>query len=124
MIILHTTREHVQTVKKYFFPYVNMYKETRLNNISNKSIGSEEYLSALTINCIISEIEALFEKKLINTTGIKIKFKLSEAQAIVLYRTLLALPLPGNQVYFHVVRNDWIETLHRQLINAECVNAL
>lgn len=116
MILLHTTRQYVKTVKDYFFPYINSLKETRINNVLHFSHISEEYLSAIVINCILTEIEQLFTKKLINTTGPKIKFAFSDAQGIVLYKALLALPIPVDQYYLQKIRNEWVQLLDQQLI--------
>lgn len=116
MILLHTTRQYVKTVKDYFFPYINSYKDTRLNNVLHFSHISEEYLSAIVINSILTEIEQLFIKKLVNTTGAKIKFAFSDAQGIVLYKALLALPIPVDQYYLQKIRNEWVQLLDQQLL--------
>src|SRR5687767_10100201 len=102
MITLKSSRTYVQVVKENFFPYINLYKKTRINNVAHHNIISEEYLSAVVINCLLSEIEQLLSKKLINTSGKNIKFDFTDAQGVLLYRTLIALPLPADNVYFQL----------------------
>ena len=85
MITLTAPRSYFLTARDHFFPYINLYKNTRLNNVANANVMSEEFLAALVINCLLTEIELLFKKKIINTTGHKIKIILTDAQAIVFY---------------------------------------
>jgi hypothetical protein len=116
MITLRTYRQYVETAVTYFFEYVDLYKQTRVNNLVQKNLQADDYLSAVVINCILDEIEWLFDKKLLTTKAQKIKFEFSDAQGIVFYKTLLALPLPKDQVYFHQIRQEWLELLHQELI--------
>ncbi|MGN6478312.1 MAG: hypothetical protein ACTHKV_13890 [Flavipsychrobacter sp.] len=116
MITLRTIRQQVEVVKDYFYPYINRFKQTRLNNVINQNMASEEYLSAVVINCLLTEIETLLTKKLINNKGFKIKFEFTDAQAVVLYKTLLNLPLPAGQVYMNMVRSEWLQLLDHELI--------
>jgi hypothetical protein len=115
MITLRTYRQYVETAVTYFFEYVELYKQTRLNNLVQKNLETDDYLSAVIINCILDEIEWLFDKKLVTTKSHKLKFEFTNAQGIVFYKTLLALPLPKDQIYFHKIRQDWIELLHQEL---------
>lgn len=116
MIILKTERQNVIMAKDYFFPYIRLLKETKLNNVSG-SIMSEEHLSVIAINCLLSDIELLIEKKIINTKGATTRLRFSDAQAVVFYKTLIALPLPADQFYLNNIRNSWIEMLDQELIN-------
>ncbi len=124
MITLTTSRRCVREVKDYFFSYINLYKQTRLNNVAHHDGTSEEFLSAVVINCLLTEIELLFNKKLLNTTGPTINFKFTDAQGIVWYKTLLALPLRPDQDYFLMIRNEWVYILDKQIIAANLVTVL
>jgi len=115
MISIKFPRSHVKFIQDYFFPYINLHKQTRLNNVANESLISETYLSAIVINCILDEIQQLFTKKLVNTTGSNIKFEFTDAQAIVLYKTLIHYPLQKDNVYLQMIRNQWIQILDLQL---------
>lgn len=122
MIVLRTSRQYTETVRDYFFPYINQFKETRIHNVRNQSVSSEEYLSAVVINCLLTEIEKLIIKKLVNTKSHKIKFEFSDAQAVVLYKTLLRLPLPADQFYMNMVRSQWLLLLDMELIKTNLYN--
>ncbi|HYC27335.1 MAG TPA: hypothetical protein VEB42_00950 [Chitinophagaceae bacterium] len=115
MIILRTTRHFVEAAKLSFFPYINLYKQTRLNNIAHKSLASEEYLNVLTLNCLLDEVEEMLTTKLASTQGPKINYKLSDAHGVVLYQVLLKLELPDEH-YISMVRCNWIEQLDQEII--------
>lgn len=115
MITLHPPRSQVEAVQHYFYPIINMYKHSRLVTASYHGPTSEQYLFAQTISCLLAEIEITLQKKLITTTGKKIKLDLSDAQGIVLYRTLLAIPLPPENIYMQMIRNEWVQWLDLQL---------
>jgi hypothetical protein len=115
MITLQVTRSEVQTVTGYFFSYIDLYKITRLKNVEHYDKLSEEYLSAVVINSLITELEELFKKKLATTRGWIMTFRFSDAHGIVLYKTLLALPIPRDQEYLDIIRNHWIHKLDREL---------
>ncbi|MFL5786728.1 MAG: hypothetical protein ACJ748_01635 [Flavisolibacter sp.] len=116
MIELRTTRHYTEAVRNHFFPYINLFKQTRLNNLAYKSLASEEYLSAIVINCLLKEIEDLLIRKLVTTKGYKLTFKFTPAQGVVLYKTLLALPIPSNQEYLNVIRSEWLQLIDQELI--------
>lgn len=115
-MILITNKHEVDAALRHFFPYINMYKASRLKNVAAHSRISDEFLSAVVINCIISEVELLFRKKIINNKGPKITFQLTEAQGVVLYETLQALPLPAEEMYMQLTRQNWINQLDQQVI--------
>lgn len=116
MITLLTTRQDIEAMDRFFFRYVEHLKETNLVNVAHHPVHSAEYLSVLAINCIIAELQNLIDKKLLNTSAPSQKIKLSDAQAVVFYKLLLALPLPKESYYLHKLRNDLIEQLDGQLI--------
>jgi hypothetical protein len=123
MIILSSNRNFVKIFKEFFFPYINEYKRTRLINVSHLGTTSKEYLTAIAINCLLSEIEHCFDKKLINTTGPKIKLQFTDAQGVTLYQTLLNLPIPAEQYYLQSIRNTWIQDIDRQLLQQNLIQS-
>lgn len=116
MILLRTPRNYAQCVVQKFFPYFNLQKQTRLNNIAHLSIQSQEYLALVVVNCLLSEIEEIIEKKLINTKSENITLKLSDAQGVLLYKILLAHPIDEREVYQQLVRSHWVEKLDGRMI--------
>jgi hypothetical protein len=115
MITLNIPRQYAESLRDYFFPDINLYKESRLNTARSFSTISEEYLSACVINCVLTEVEHLVKKKLITTTGRSIKFQFSDAQGIVLYKTLIAMAIPKGNVYFDMMRNQIVQVIDQQL---------
>lgn len=116
MISLSVYRQDIEAMDQFFFRYIEQLKETNLVNVAHHPVHSAEYLSVLAINCIIAELQKLIDKKLVNTSGPSQKIKLSDAQAVVFYKLLLALPLPTDAFYLNKLRNDLIEQLDGQLI--------
>ena len=116
MIILSTTRQFAEFANTTMFVYIDLLKKTQLKNVKHLSKTSDEYLKVRLFNCLIEEVDLLFKKKLINTTGKTINIKMSDAAGIALYKALLALPVPRDHFYFNRVRNLWIEILDRQII--------
>ena len=118
MIIIRSPRQEIEVIIRNFFPAINMYRRTRLLNVMHKEIISEEYLGAVIINELLTEVELLFNRKLVNTFGKKISVKFTEAQAAVFYKSLIALPLERDQVFYQNLRNQWVEELDGLLIRA------
>lgn len=106
----------MEAARNYFFPFMREWKQTNINNVSSCNTQSGEYLFAISINCLVDETLRLVEKKIVNTVSHKLKLKLSDAQAVVLYRMLIILPLPEKEFYLNKLRNDWIEQLDGQLL--------
>jgi len=122
MILITAPRSEAETILRHFFPVINIYKATRINNVAHMDRLSEEYLSALVINCLVTELEKLFQKQLVNTVREKIKFQFSDAQAVVLYKSFMAMPLDAEKVYYNIIRNRWIEVFNQQLYKTAFYN--
>jgi|CXWL01.1.fsa_nt_gi hypothetical protein len=116
MIPLSTSRQDLEAARDYFIPFIKMWKGTNLNNLSNTSSQSAEYLFAIAVNCLIDEAVLLMQKKVLSSSD-KIKLKFSDAQAVVFYRMLIVLPVPAEQFYLNKLRNDWILQLDKLLID-------
>lgn len=116
MIELKTNRQDLETVRKHFFPFIELLQQTRLNNVAHVSTQSDEYLNCLAINCITDEIFEAVDKKLLKGSADTLKLKLSEAQAIVFFRLLILLPIPPAEFYMQKLRTDLIEQLDSELI--------
>jgi hypothetical protein len=116
MIILSTTRQFVEVAVHSFFPYIDLLKQTKINNVAHKDPRSDEFLSVIAINCILSEIQALFHKKLFNTKSITIRLDLTIAQGIVLFKTLSHMPFDERKEYLMMIVSDWIFKLDKEMI--------
>ncbi len=115
MIILKTPRQYAEFVSWNIFPYINLLKKSYITNVANYSKVSEEFLNVKLVDSLLSDIELILKKKIINTTAKIVTLKFSEAEAITLYRIFLNLPVPKDDYYFGLVRNNWIEILDQQI---------
>jgi hypothetical protein len=115
MITLNTLRQKVELVRYVFYPVIEMTKRTALLNLRRLSADDSDTLSALVMICIIDEVKTIIDRKLINTKGHIIKLQLSDAQAIVLYKTLLRLPVDADKQYHNMVRNEWLMQLDKAI---------
>lgn len=119
MITLTTTRHFAEAALQSFFPFLNLQKQTRLNDVAHRSIASKEYLQVVVINCLLEEIETLFKKKLVNTTGAKVQLKLTDAQGVLFYQVLTHMPIDGERWYENQIRNQWLQDLDQEIIRQQ-----
>lgn len=115
MIVLTTHRQYAESVLQNIFPFIKLLKESHIKNVAHHSRFSGEFLTVKLINSLLDETELIIKKKLINTIGMKVNIKLSDAAGIALYKTLLILPLNQNQEYLDMIRNEWISVLDKQI---------
>lgn len=110
MILLKLTRDQARSVQVNFFPYLSLLCEKNIADTTNP----DETLNARMIYSILNEIRKDFEKKLFNTAK-KIKFKLSDAQAVVMYKLMMSLPLQPDQIWLVNLRQHIVNILHIEL---------
>ncbi len=115
MIPLHTPRQYVSAAAEHFFPYVELLKKTKLANVAHHDARSDEYLSAVAINCILAELQTAFHKKLHNTKAPMIKFEFTDAQGIVLFKTLCIFPTV-DKIYLQMIVSSWLQQLDQEMI--------
>ena len=117
MITIKCSRQEAEVILQHFFPVINLYKQTRLNNVSHMDRLSEQYLGAVIINSLLEETERIFRNKVYSSAIKKFTFNFTDAQAVVLYKSLMVLPIDSAKIYFVVLRNQWIEALDQSLIS-------
>ncbi len=115
MIILHTHRQYAQVAHDSIFPYIKLLQQSHANNVSQHSRVSGEWLTVKLINSLLDEIKILLQKKLVNTSSRTVKIKLTDAAAIALYKTFLIIPIDENNYYLHLIRQEWITILDKQI---------
>lgn len=116
MITLRTSRQFLESAVQAFFPYIDIWKRTKLNNVVSKSPQSDEYLSVLALNCVLDRVQDKMKKKLANTRSQEVKFEFTGDEGVVLYKTLLNLPLDREKPYYVGIVTNWIQQLDGQLI--------
>jgi hypothetical protein len=115
MITLHTTRHQLEAFIAQVFPYIELAKTTRLKNVRPDSSIREDYLSATLVNCVLEEVQEKMVRKFHTTKKPTIKFEWSNAQGVVLYKTLQYLHDNSNNIFLGMTRADWIGQLDREL---------
>lgn len=116
MIILNTPRQFAEFADKTIFVYIDLLTETKMKNLANVNKNHDDYLFAILIICLLHEVKFIFKKKLMNSNAKYLKIKMSMAHGIAFYKTLLSLPVPGDNFYFNHIRNLWIESLDQQIV--------
>lgn len=116
MIIIRSPRQDLEVLRDQFFPTINLYKDTRINNAAHLDRLSEQYFAAVVTNCLLTEVEIIINKKLVNTISKHLNIKFNNAQAAVFYRQLFVLPIDSKQFYLNMLRNKWIADLEQSLI--------
>ncbi len=123
MITLTCTRQHADYAMVTIFRYQALWRQTQLINVKDYPKASGEYLTVRLFNCLLAEVEYMFDKKLdirnpnkIGNSCGKINIKMSHAQGIAFYRMLLTLPLTADDIYLLQIRNHWIEILDQQIL--------
>ena len=122
MITLTCTRHHADYAMLTIFRYQAMWRQSQLINVKDYPKASGEYLTVRLFNCLLADVEYLFERKLDvknpnpKTNKAKINIKMSHAQGIAFYRMLLTLPLTASDIYLLQIRNHWIEILDQQIL--------
>ena len=116
MIELTTSRQFAEFAEKQIFSYLDMIADSQLINLKGVDKKTDEYLLSIMMISLLHDIKIIFKKRLINSTAKNLKIKLTTSQAIAFYKTLLTLPVPGNDFYFNMVRNCYIENLDKQIV--------
>lgn len=113
---IKTTRHYLDCICSILLPYLPLLQQSLLKNVAAHQKISAEYLEARVISCVLKELERTLKKKQLNTTGINVTLKLTDATGVVLYKTLLDMPVPEQELYLHLVRQAWLEQLNQQII--------
>ena len=116
-VTISTLRTKAEAISDNVFPYIRLLQQSHAKNVANASRVSQEYLTVHLYNSLLVDIEKLLQRKLVTTTGSKLKLKLSVGHAVALYRTFLILPIDKNNFYLDMVRNEWVEELDKQLFS-------
>lgn len=115
MITLYTPRQFAEAAVVQLFPYAELLKTTRLNNVVHHDAMSEAFLSVLSWISTISEIQKIFKHKVLRTKAHFIRFEFSDAQGVELYKMLKQMPIDQNHDYLLMVRADWLNRIGKGL---------
>jgi hypothetical protein len=113
MISLRFSRQQTETVLYSFIPIMELYAETRVNNLAVYDVSTDATIHALVVKLTITEVENMLIDKLKTTRGHNISFRMPYAEALIFYRELLRLPV--DKYYSQQVRKEWIEAIESDL---------
>lgn len=113
-IILKLERDQTRLLEMCFFPYL---ERVCLSKICNATTEDERLIYQL-VDCVFDDIRKMVARKLL-TESRRFTFKLTKAQAITLYKLLLAFPIAADQVYMIYMRRQITDTIHKQLIQPQ-----
>lgn len=99
MITFKIERDQARTLQQYFFPYLDEYCRLKQRD----SIAIDEQLTQFVIFDLYRQVKVIIEKKLL-TVSHTLKVNLTDSQAAVFHKLLLALPLDGSNVWMVYVR--------------------
>ncbi|MFC4261940.1 hypothetical protein ACFOWM_03555 [Ferruginibacter yonginensis] len=97
--------------------YLPMLSRSLMLNVERQSKVSPEFLQSKLIVAVVQELEEFMLKKLAARPSQKIKLKLSDAQGIILYKTLLDMPIASIEHYQNLCRSNWLKQLDQQIIH-------
>lgn len=109
-IILKLDRDQARAVQATFCPYLERYCESKIIN----AVTEDEQLIYKIIRCIFLDIYKMLCKKLL-TDANKFTFNFSEAEAITLYKLLIAFPIKSENVWMLNLRQLITDSIHNQL---------
>jgi hypothetical protein len=110
MVQLSLFRDESRTLQQIFeFVYA------QCNSHVESALNLEEKLNPRIISSTFGEIDRQIQRKLL-TQAVRFTIKLSDAEAIILYKTLGKLLVDGDNVWLVKVLNETIAKLDKQII--------
>ncbi len=119
MISLKLYRSDLQLLQDFILPFIKLAKTTRIKNVAHHSLQSREHLTVLAVNCITDEIILHINKKVINTSGAKVKLKFTDAQAIIFMELLNSFPVNKENFYLFNLCSTLVTELDKQITAAK-----
>lgn len=109
-ILIPLQRDQARAVQQNFCPYLERYCETKIRT----AVSEDERLIYMIIRSLFLDVYKMICKKLL-TDAKHFKFKLTEAEAIAMYKLLIALPIQADQFWYCNLRQTIIDIIHSQL---------
>jgi hypothetical protein len=113
---IKTTIGEFQIISNYLMPYLHMWKKTEMNNVRGLTDDDDLYLSAKLHHKLIKELITILDKDYFDTADTNIKFKITEALAIIFFRALKNRSASSEDIYFSTIRNEWMGKLYQVII--------
>lgn len=109
-ITIPLQRDQARAVQQNFCPYLERYCEAKIKT----AVSEDERLIYMIIRSLFLDVYKMISKKLL-TDAKQFKFKLSEAEAIALYKLLIAFPIKVDQFWYVNLRQTIVDVIHGQL---------
>lgn len=116
MITINIQRNFAEYTRDQIFNYINLWKNTQLQNVAHLQKSSGEYLTVRLINSLLQNVEYAFKRKLFLTAGKKVKISLNDAEGIALYKILLITPIDAKNIWAIAAINSLIEMIDQQIL--------
>lgn len=111
MIQIKLTRDEARAMQQYFFFYLEEVCQMKERHSSSLEDRMNEHIITDTFH----QVKILFEKKLFNT-GNNLRFKLTDTQAIILYKLLMNFPLDQNNIWLLQTRQLFCNIIYTSLL--------
>lgn len=116
LIKVTLNRDQARAVQRTFCPFLERYCESKILN----AVSEDEQLIYKIIRCLFLDIYKKICKKLL-TDQYMLGFKFSEAEAIALYKLLIAFPIKADDVWLINLRQRITDSIHNQLTTIETI---
>ena len=113
-------RPYVEEVASNFFHQWRLMITTKEKDIANLP-PEDEKLKWITWLSLLQELDTYFKSRILSGAQHEIRLTFSTSQAVVLYRALMYLPLPENELYRIVVREALISMLYPFIISLPAI---
>ena len=115
-MIIKTERHYLDCMCAALLNYFPLLQLTLLRQVQGYNKVAAEYLQNRIIISVLGELELILRKKQINTISKSLTLKFTDAQGIILYKTILDMPVQAENYYGNLVRNAWLKQLDQQII--------
>lgn len=112
MIKFKIDRDQARLIQQDFFPFMERWLATQFDNARGKK---EERWSVLIVHDLLLEVMQQFNKRL-SSAQQRFTIRFNNAQAVILYRLLIILPISAEKHYHNLVRQTVIAILDKELI--------
>lgn len=113
MIKLKLSRDETRCIEQYYFPYLDLYCETKQRDALQES---EKLMHRVLID-LYHQVKRVIQKSLVSDK-IKFTLKFTDSQAIILHKLLLTVPLQEKDFYIFHLRQKICDVIYHCIINA------
>ena len=113
MVKIELTRDQSLTTKDWLNYMVKLARA----KLSITGQADQQWIANVVAISLMEDIELKFEKKLLDKKPKQFKYSLSYAHAAYFMVHLLALPIPGDQQWYLILRQNICNDIHQQIFS-------